>query len=238
MCEAHIHICTHTQKKKMKKMRSAAVVVAQYKEKRGSKDQHKQRNNKLLAELAGQQQQRQQQRRLHALVLDGPALKTSKLLQQHYKNDISIEIAERNVDQISRMVRQNTSSSTHIYQGTLAQHLRQRRRTRKFGLAYLDYMGSVTGNKATQSFPLEDISLLLKHHAANTIVLGATFSARLQAGRNAEHDSVADTILHGFLEPVIHRAGFAVVYKARVACYKRHGGAMTMAFIAVVLQRR
>jgi hypothetical protein len=106
----------------------------------------------------------------------------------------------------------------------------------KFNLVYMDCMGSVTGNRACCDFPLEDLQLMLRRHAASTIVLGMTFCARLVDGRGAHHSNVSETILADYLLPTVHAAGYAMAHRARACCYRRPRGA-TMAFFALVLER-
>jgi hypothetical protein len=171
-----------------------------------------------------------------ALAYDGGRMETSRCWADRLAcRRVRIRVVERNTRQAAHMANM-APHGTRVTAATAHSFLKAMKCGTRFNLAYMDCMGTIAGNKATADYPLEDLKLLLQH-AADTLIIGLTFCARLAIQRRTRHASVCRTIMVRYLLPAIHMAGYTVKHQAAAHCYRRTGGA-PMAFFALVLTRK
>ena len=112
-------------------------------------------------------------KRLPAVVLDGPQGKTLKTLIEHgYKpSQIFIPNMSKDYDSLKKIHRNTLKATMKDFL------LRNRRKKKKLGIAYLDYMCSIGGN--TECNPKEDMEILFKNKMlAKGAAFAVTFSVR------------------------------------------------------------
>jgi hypothetical protein len=121
---------------------------------------------------------------INAIVLDGRYMRTSKTLLKAFGESDAIRVV---VPEMSTHAKQRIRCEKRIdvRRGCkLEDLLLGLGRTRGFNVAYFDYCGTITGDRANDVFPLEDIQLFLKRVATRKqdVVFACTFAVRNSLG--------------------------------------------------------
>jgi hypothetical protein len=177
-------------------------------------------------------------RAMRAVVLDGPAMRTSRALSSAFGRRISLMVPQHHPPSIPRMkASAPRASRVTIVPGTTAEWLTKPARGGRFNAAYFDTTTAITGNRAAAQFPLEDMRAFLEHRAdrCGPVALCATFVARTPHGLFGNRSSAADQIVGDYLRPLFAAARFAVA-DLRAHTYRRGPTSMAMVFVSVILR--
>lgn len=177
-------------------------------------------------------------RALRAVVLDGPAMRTSRALSTAFGRRISLMVPQYHPPSIPRMkLSAPRSSRVTIVPGTTAEWLAKPQRGGRFNAAYFDTTTAVTGNRGAGHFPLEDIRAFLEQRAdrRGPVALCATFVARTPHGLFGNRSTAADQIVGDYLKPLFAAARFAVGDLC-AHTYRRGPTSMAMVFVSAVLR--
>ena len=178
-------------------------------------------------------------RRIHAVALDGSAMRTCGVFAQELGDVLGCtHVPERDTATATAQKRKLRAEGTQgpqvrVRNCTAAELLRDLPDSH-VELAYLDFLGTITGDRVQRdSMPLDDIDLLLREKAAATLVLGLTFSARspLEGFKSAE-----DKIRTGYLSPLFQHHQYAEV-ASFTRVYRRSRHHQSMVFLAFVLRK-
>ena len=199
----------------------------------------KDRNNRAFVDLLGHYVVARGQR-VAAVVLDGGGMRTSRAVLAALGDGVARLDVPQTDGAVVAAMRRRAPAGASVHAGASMGELLGR-------LAgagspplqgYFDYMGAVTGDAATGSFPLEDIQAFLqgaKGRAGSSacVVLCATFAARMASGKG-RRARAEEHVARDFVEPLLAFHGF-VVLERRSCTYRRAAGSAPMVFVAYAL---
>ena len=170
---------------------------------------------------------------LNALVLDGRNMRTSAQLMGAFNGraKVLLIVPEQSTERKSPRVARTGEVVVRLG-CTLGRMLRELKGSRIFNVAYFDYCGTVTGDRGSGMFPLEDIQLFLEHVATRqtSIVLACTFALRNANGFNG------DDVTELFLRPLFTHCLHQCVRMERTVYRQRGDSGMLMVFVTAVLR--
>ena len=105
-------------------------------------------------------------------------------------------------------------------------------------VCYFDYMGSIEGCSSSDSFPLEDMQIVLRSSNQKRIVLATTFSCRSgPKGKFEDRKTVAEQNEKDFLFPLFQHTQWKVIEQTQPKVYKREKRSAPMIFSVYVLEK-
>jgi len=163
-----------------------------------------------------------------ALILDGPSMTTFNTLKQ-VMDPKNITIIERNCSTVQQ---QQKHVHGNVFYGSVANYLDNS--TSNANIFFLDWMGSIFGNRSTGDFPLESMLRILKTSPHRQLIFAATFCNR---GVTAvEGESYFETC-RDELEKALFRDAQYRVKESSTMTYKRNGSGAHMVFFLYVLKK-
>lgn len=179
-------------------------------------------------------------RPLRALALDGLSMRTTRTLLRHDLPLRNIVIPQWH-KATATLMRKRAPAIARIHHCSMNALLQRPTiiARHSIDIAFFDFMGSPTGCKASNHYPMNDLQLFLRNKCAPRAVLAFTFSARgnrstsssphhRSKGRKTMHQHILQT----FLRPVLHANGYRITSTTGFT-YKRSPRSAPMAFWAL-----
>lgn len=187
---------------------------------------------------------------VRALVLDAPEMRTTTTLLTRFGEDRVARVVCPQIDPAEAMamrqhptaaldaVRIIDQSMSDALEGMRAPAAKRPRGVcdRHFNVLFADYMGTVTGDRSRDLFPLQDMQDFLEHHATRqgTLVFACTFSLRMPLYNG--HASADDQIVEDYLKKLWAWCGYRVTGDVTEYKYKRTTKTMPMVFVCATLK--